>query len=238
MVILATFLRIGLLNQLGEEHLWFTFYLAVILAAFYGGFASGLLSTLLSCLLVFSGWFIFTNQPLIEDYTNKLGVFFFFFNGLVISGIIEALKRKHKKKDASIQLQSEIVTTMVEGVCLVRISDATLVYTNPNFDKMFGYGKGELSGKNISVINSPNEKTPKEKSDEIIKTLNEDGFWSGEVHNIKKNGNLFWTNTNISTLDNSIYGQVWISVHQDLTNRKRIEEALKKSEERFHRFFY
>ena len=64
MVILAALLRIGLFNQLGQEQLWFTFYLAVILAAFYGGFASGLLSTLLSCFLVFSGWFIFPANAL------------------------------------------------------------------------------------------------------------------------------------------------------------------------------
>ncbi len=72
MVILAALLRIGLFNQLGQEQLWFTFYLAVLLSTFDGGFVSGLLSILLSSLFIFYGWKLFTDQPFIDDGTMHI----------------------------------------------------------------------------------------------------------------------------------------------------------------------
>ena len=41
------------------------------------------------------------------------------------------------------RLQSEILTNMSEGVNLVRASDKKIIYTNPRFDDLFGYGQGE-----------------------------------------------------------------------------------------------
>ena len=29
---------------------------------------------------------------------------------------------------------------MAEGVCLIRASDSAIVYANPEFERMFGYG--------------------------------------------------------------------------------------------------
>jgi light-regulated signal transduction histidine kinase (bacteriophytochrome) len=41
------------------------------------------------------------------------------------------------------RLHSVIIRNMAEGVCLVRAKGQRIVYANPRFEQMFGYGTGE-----------------------------------------------------------------------------------------------
>ncbi len=89
---------------------------------------------------------------------------------------------------------------------------------------MFGYDSGELIGKHVSIVNAPTEKTPEETAEEIIQSLKEKETWSGEVLNVKKDGTKFWCHANVSTFDHHEFGEVWISVHEDITEQKLTEE--------------
>ena len=143
--------------------------------------------------------------------------------------IIEIEERQ--KVEENLKLQNRIVENMAEGVFLIRTSDGMIVYANETFDRMFGYDHGELINKHVSTVNAPSEKDPKEIANDIMQSLKEKGTWSGEVHNIKKDGSLFWCNANVSTLDHQDFGEVWISVHEDISERKKAEEQLKKHQE-------
>lgn len=118
---------------------------------------------------------------------------------------------------------------MTEGV---NVADTTgvIVFTNPAFDTMFGYTKGELIGKHISVLNdyAPNENH--RIVEEIISHLNDKGFWAGEIHNRKKNGTPFTCQARVSALEMSskIF---WISVQEDITERKQVEAERRKLDE-------
>ena len=70
---------------------------------------------------------------------------------------------------------------MSEGVFLLKTDDATIIYTNPSFDSIFGYEEGELIGKHVSILNSSEIKPNTSIADEINAILYRDGFWSGEV---------------------------------------------------------
>ena len=137
------------------------------------------------------------------------------------------LKRSDKllrESEEALRLQSEITTHMAEGVNLVKASDTVIVYANPKFEEMFGYDHGELIGKHVSVLNAPTEKNPEETAKEIEESLQKHGIWEGEICNIKKDGTLFWCFARVSSFDHSEYGQVLISVHSDITDRKQAEE--------------
>ena len=60
----------------------------------------------------------------------------------------------------------------------------------------------------------------------IIKEIKRDGFWAGEVRNIKKDGTAFWCSARVTTFTHSRYGTVWIALHHDITERKQVQEAL------------
>ena len=139
----------------------------------------------------------------------------------------ENLKREiveRKRAEEELSLHSQVLENMAEGVYLIRTSDGVIVYANPIFDQMFGYDSGELLGRHVSIVNAPTEKSPEETAGEIITVLNEKGIWHGEVQSIKKDRTPFWCSAHVTTFEHSEYGEVWISVHEDITERKRAEE--------------
>ncbi len=139
----------------------------------------------------------------------------------------------HKQAEDALRLQSEIAVNMSEGVYLIRVSDGAIIYTNPRFEEIFGYGSGEMVDKHVSIVNAPTEMTPEETVDHIVGTMKQTATWQGEVQNIKKDGTPFWCYASASMFEHPEYGEIIISVHTDIDQRKRAEEALRESEERF-----
>ncbi len=128
------------------------------------------------------------------------------------------------------RLQSIIVENMAEGVALTRAEDGVIIYTNNKLDQMLGYDEGELIGAHISVVNAPTDVDPAEVARQIIAQLRADGEWHGEVRNLAKDGTPIWCKANVSTFLHAEYGEVWISIHSEITEQKIAEEKLKKSE--------
>jgi PAS domain S-box-containing protein len=134
-----------------------------------------------------------------------------------------------KQKEEEVNFRSEIISNMKEGIQLTRESDASIIYTNPRFDKMFGYQPGELIGRNVAILNAPSDKQPEEMARDILSNLRKTGSWQGEILNIRKSGEQFWCSVTVTGFTHSRYGNLWISIHQDITDRRNIEDALKKS---------
>lgn len=153
---------------------------------------------------------------------------------LVVVGIDRDITKRRKAEEA-IRLHSQIVRNIAEGIHLVRASDGVIVYTNPRMEEMFGYDSGQLTGKHVSILNAPSERNPQEVADQIIRALEQNGTWSGEIHNIRKDGTTLWCRANFSTFDHPEHGEVWVAVMQDITDRKRAGEALRQSEENLRR---
>ena len=137
-----------------------------------------------------------------------------------------------RKNEQELRLSAEITQNMAEGVCLLRASDGCLVFTNPRFDELFGYETGELIGRNTAILNAPGERTPEETACEILHDLDERGIWSGEVHNIRKDGTSIWTHSSVSTFEHPKHGTVRVAVVEDITERRVAEQALLQSEKR------
>ncbi|MBF0343787.1 MAG: PAS domain S-box protein [Nitrospirae bacterium] len=135
---------------------------------------------------------------------------------------------ERKIMEEEIQIHSEILLNMSEGVFLIRADNGTIVYTNPKLDEMFCYERNELLSKHVSILNAPSDTLPEERANEIISSLLEKGTWEGEVYNIKKNGTPFWCNATVSTFKHHKYGNVWISIHTDITERKKMRRELDK----------
>ncbi len=141
--------------------------------------------------------------------------------------------KERKRIEEEQRLRSEIASNMSEGVYLIRVSDGVILYTNPKFEKMFGYGPGEMVGKYVSIVNAPTEMTPDETVNHIVGIMKQTGVWQGEIQNIKKDGTPFWCYASASIFKHPEYGEIIVSVHTDIDEHKRAEEALRDSEERF-----
>ncbi|MDX8396830.1 MAG: ATP-binding protein [Mariprofundaceae bacterium] len=183
------------------------------------------------------------SQPILSTTGKILGTFAIYHheahapNDVDISIIEKAahlasIAIERSQAEEEILLQSEMMSRMNEGVYLIRM-DGTIVYANPEFEKMFGYDPDEMIGQHTSIINFPKKETPEGISKEIIEGLDKDGTWQGEVHNIKKDGTPFWSYASVATFNHSSYGKVMVTAHTDITARKKAEEALQASESQF-----
>ncbi len=159
-----------------------------------------------------------------ENHVFKLS------SGEIVAVYDDITKRKQAEED--LHLQSIILTGMSEGLYLIRRDDGIIVFTNPVFEKMFGYEPGEMIGKHVSIVNYPTGKSPEETARKILGIIEKKGIWQGEIQNIKKDGTPFWSFASVSTLDHFRYGKVLVSVHSDITERKRAEEELQSFAQR------
>jgi PAS domain S-box-containing protein len=147
----------------------------------------------------------------------------------IISSIEDITKRK--EAEAEVRIQSEILSHIAEAVYLVRMEDGIIVYTNSRFEELFGYSQGEMIGKHVSIVNAPAEKSPDQTAAEIMNDLERNGYWAGEVLNIKKDGTVFWSHAHVAIFDHSKFGKVLVSVQEDITDRKNSEFQIKKLNE-------
>jgi PAS domain S-box-containing protein len=135
-----------------------------------------------------------------------------------------------KQAEAELTLQARVLENMSEGVSVFDGEKGTLLVTNPTFDEMFGYERGELINQHASVLNAePEENTRVLES--IQTQLEQTGSWRGESNNIRKDGTLFTTSAHISALE--VSGKTYlISVQEDITEREQAAEALRQSAQR------
>lgn len=131
-----------------------------------------------------------------------------------------------KQVEQELWLGNEIATQLSEGVVLVNVGDQRIAFTNPRFDQMVGYAPGELIGQHVSVVNAPTDKSPEETAREITNALTKDKRWQGEVYNQKKDGSPLWCHASVSSFEHPEFGPVWVSVHQDITERKHLQEQI------------
>jgi len=137
---------------------------------------------------------------------------------------------ERKKDELELLFHSQILKNIGDGVILIEAETGKIVFCNSAFENIFGYDTDELLGKHIQIVNAPTDKTPNEIATEIIEQLNKLGKWEGEIANIKKDKTVFYCSATVSTFEHPKYGNVWISIHKDITDQKETEQVLKESE--------
>lgn len=146
---------------------------------------------------------------------------------IAVSLILAALLAESRKIAAELRLHSLILQNMSEGVQLTRAQDSLIVYTNPNFEEMFGYAPGELLGQHVSKLNARGSRSPHEVAEEIDAELHLHGHWSGEILNARKDGSEIWCRVAVSKFDHPDLGLLWVAVHADITQQKQAEEQVR-----------
>ncbi len=109
----------------------------------------------------------------------------------------------------------------------VEITDVNgrIVYVNPAFEKVSGYRKEELIGKNPNIFGS--RKQPKSFWEKMWKTILSGEVWIGKIENKRKDGRPFFTQLLISPIVGSNGAVVgFFGVHRDISEQKYLEEHL------------
>jgi diguanylate cyclase (GGDEF)-like protein/PAS domain S-box-containing protein len=116
---------------------------------------------------------------------------------------------------------------MVDEHVITSTTDVNGVITSVSqaFCQISGYAEEDLIGKNHNIVRHPD--MPKALYENLWSTIRQGKKWSGEVKNLKRNGDFYWVKVHISPnfdpLD-KIVG--YTAVRQDITNEKLIETMM------------
>jgi len=161
-----------------------------------------------------SSWFELSIQPVHE------GIF-----------ILSTDITERKRAEEQIRYQASLLANINDAI-IASDENQRITAWNSAAESMYGWKAEEVLGQSATQT----MKTEFDGTDraEVIRVLAETGTWRGEVTQTRKDGSRFYVETASISLRNA-QGKIigYVSVNRDITERKEIEETLRRSEERF-----
>jgi PAS domain S-box-containing protein len=149
--------------------------------------------------------------------------------------IVGTLEDITGRKEAEEQI-SRLSRAIEQSPSCIIITDTMgrIEYVNPKFTDVTGYSASEVMGKTTSILKSGHHDAAYYRRlwDTILAGME----WHGEFHNRRKNGEIYWESASISPFRNQ-EGRIthFVAVKEDITERKKVEEALRNRNEAMER---
>ena len=138
-------------------------------------------------------------------------------------GILGVSRDISKRKAAQDELR-KLSRAVIQSPVSISITDVkgNIEYVNPQFTKITGYTFDEVVGMNSRILKSG--KQPESFYKELWNTILSGKEWHSEFQNKKKNGELYWVRSSISSLVNKA-GEIthFVGIKEDITERKKLE---------------
>ncbi|MCA1636902.1 MAG: PAS domain S-box protein [Acidobacteria bacterium] len=147
----------------------------------------------------------------------------------VVAGSTRVITERRRAEE-SIRFQANLLNTVEQSVIATDM-DGKIIFWNRFAEKLYGWTADEVQGRNVREITTP--EIMAEQAEEIMSLLNQGKSWSGEFQVKRRDGATFPAqvfNSPINDGQGKMIGIVGVSV--DITERKKSEQALLKSEER------
>jgi len=135
------------------------------------------------------------------------------------------LKEYYIKKELNQYKELEKHTQLLDNYVITSTTNLEGIITNVSqaFCKISGYKKDELIGKSHNIIRSP--EVEKTFFEELWNNLENNNTWQGDIKNLKKNGQVYWLNTIISSIIDENGNKIgYTSLRVDITDKKKLEE--------------
>ncbi|MBT3178679.1 MAG: PAS domain S-box protein [Desulfobacula sp.] len=145
---------------------------------------------------------------------------------VILSITRDITERKQMEADRERHLAA--IEQVAEGV-VIADSDGNIEYVNPAFEKITGYLKQELIGKNSRILKSgEHDKLFYQQMWETIITGN---TWNGRLTNRKKNGSFYIEEVTISPVLDKL-GKIinFVAIKRDVTDEIMVEKVLQQSQ--------
>lgn len=129
-----------------------------------------------------------------------------------------------KQAEASLHLMASVFQSSQEAIV---ITDARnfIVATNKSFCRLTGYAHEEVEGQNPRILSAG--RTDPALYRQMWDDLNTQGFWQGEIWDLRKDGMVYPKWISISVVRNEQHEVVnYIAIFSDLTARKQAEEQI------------
>lgn len=125
------------------------------------------------------------------------------------------------------------VEQSIDGIAVANL-DGIIRFCNDAWAEMHGYCVTEIIGKHLGIFH-----TKEQLEGDVIpfnETVKKRGSYQGEVGHVKKDGTCFETWMTVTLLKDENGKQIGIlGIARDITEKRRIAEALRKSEEQYRK---
>lgn len=146
---------------------------------------------------------------------------------------LESAEIERSHADESLKLFSEAVENALDGIQIVGL-DGHILYSNRAVEKIYGFSHEEYKGKHVNEMNAD----PEFASKVILPSIMETGQWAGEIMVKHKDGGVFPIWLTASIVKNNMGEPIaTVGIITDITERKRIEQVLLESKERYRNLF-
>ena len=152
---------------------------------------------------------------------------------LLISEVWRIVSRRRVERQLS--KLSRAVEQSPESVVITDL-DARIEFVNAAFERQTGYTLAEVRGRTPAILHSG--KTPAAIVEEMWAALRRGEPWSGEFRNRRKDGSEYIDFAHVSPIrrEDGIVTH-YVSVQEDVTERRRVERELVESERRYRSLF-
>jgi len=149
--------------------------------------------------------------------------------------LVEVRTGELSEANAQARLLAAALKAAANSICITDPA-GTILWTNPSFSALSGYSAEEALGANRSLLKSGLHDQSFFK--EMWETIDSGNVWRGEVINRSKAGALIHEEMTITPVATEL-GEIthFISINQDIGERKKAENALREAEEKYRAVF-
>jgi PAS domain S-box-containing protein len=169
---------------------------------------------------------VFSAAPLLDNNGQINGIV------AVIADITE-----QKLQAAQVRLLQSVVVNTNDAIIVTEAEPTKglghrIIYVNEAFTSITGYQPHEVLGQTPRILQGV--KTDRAELQKVRQALSAWESVTVEVINYRKDGSEFWNEFSlVPVADAKGWYTHWIAVQRDTTERKKVEQALRQSEERF-----
>lgn len=163
----------------------------------------------------------------VDLLTKSGGVKNVIFTGALEGDSISGMILDTTEHKQAVEERIRLATAVDQAAESVIISDkrGTIQYVNPAFERLSGFTKDDIVGRNFRVLKSDTHN--EEFYREMWGTINSGTVWAGQIGNRMKDGSLRQFETTISPIrDNSGAIVSFVSVNRDVTQEAALEAQL------------
>jgi PAS domain S-box-containing protein len=244
-VALVLLLKVLLDPLIVQETPFLLVFAAVIFSAWYGGLGPGLLATILAGFA--TDYFFLTPRGTFSDLSiDSLPLLLYTLEGLLINWVVVGLRSAKQRAETStlearmhqedLLRSEERFRLLVEGVrdySIIMLDPNGLVVSwNAGAERITGYKSEEIVGESFSRFHT-DEDIRRGDPERELETAATEGRKEEEGCRVRKDGSRYWASVVITALRDEVGNLRGFSkVMQDISERRRVEEAIRESEER------
>ncbi len=162
-----------------------------------------------------------------QDQWGLITALFAYFIVLII--VVAFMAHINIRRRAAEMMHQKLYHAVQHSSSVIVITDihGTVEYVNPAFTQETGYSLEECVDKNIHFLNAGQQN--RDFYEDMWKTIMTGEDWKGTFCNKRKNGEVYWDDTLVSSVKD-IKGRItnFIAIKEDVTKQREMDELLLK----------